>query len=93
MASGDTSATERTGAKPPERSTRARVVAAGILGGVLVLFAVLNSQTVKVHLVATTLHLPLIVVIAGCVALGFLIGWLMFRRRAARRAGPARPER
>jgi uncharacterized integral membrane protein len=67
-------------------------VAAGILGGLLVLFAVLNSQTVKVHLVATTLHLPLIVVIAGCVAVGFLIGWLMFRRRAARRSAPAKPQ-
>lgn len=61
-------------------------MAAGILGGLLVLFAVLNAQTVKVHLVATTLHLPLILVIAACVLVGFVIGWLVFRRRAARSA-------
>jgi uncharacterized integral membrane protein len=89
VASGDSSTTERR--RPgtdPERRTRARVVAAVILGGLLVLFAVLNSQTVKVHLVATTLHWPLIVVIAGCVLIGFAIGWLVFRRRAARGAAP-----
>lgn len=92
-ASGDTSTTTRQqGRTPAERKTRARVVAAAILGGLLVLFAVLNSQTAKVHLVATTLHLPLIVVIAGCVAIGFVIGWLVFRRRAAHSAAPGPPK-
>jgi uncharacterized integral membrane protein len=52
-----------------------------------VLFAVLNSQTVKVHFLATTAGLPLIVVIVLCGVIGFVIGWLTSRRRAARSAG------
>jgi uncharacterized integral membrane protein len=55
-----------------------------------VLFAVLNGQTVKVHLIATTVHLPLIVVIVVCGVIGAALGWLVFRRRAARSHAPGR---
>jgi uncharacterized integral membrane protein len=58
-----------------------------VLGGLLVLFAILNSQTVEVHLIATTVHMPLIVVIVVCGLIGAALGWLVFRRRAARSAG------
>jgi uncharacterized integral membrane protein len=52
------------------------------------LFAVLNSQTVSVHLILTTAHLPMIVVIALCAVIGVAVGWMIGRRRAARGAGP-----
>ena len=48
------------------------------------LLAVLNSQTVRVHLIFTTSHLPMVVVIVVCAALGAAGAWLVFRRRAAR---------
>lgn len=61
-----------------------RVVAAAVLGGLLVLFAVLNSQTVRVHWIVTTTHVPLIVVIAACGLIGAAIVWLFGRRRRRR---------
>ena len=56
------------------RRGRARVVAAAVLGALFALFAVLNSQSVRVHWLVTTTTLPLIVVIV----LGALIGALVY---------------
>jgi uncharacterized integral membrane protein len=58
----------------------ARTVAAAVLGAVLVLFAVLNSQDVRVHWLITTSTAPLIIVIALCGLVGFAAGWLVARR-------------
>jgi uncharacterized integral membrane protein len=69
-----------------DRKARARTIAAGLLGVLLTLFAVLNGQSVRVHLLVSTVSMPLIVVIAVCSLLGVLIGWIVARRRAARRA-------
>ena len=71
-----------------DRNTRARLIAAAILAAVVTLFAVLNSQTVSVHLILTTARLPMIVVIAGCAAIGVAVGWAIGRRRAGRGAEP-----
>jgi uncharacterized integral membrane protein len=86
-ASTDTTAAERnpTGGKP-DRKARARLLAAAILGGVLVLFAALNNQTVRVHWLFATTDLPLVVVIVLAGLLGFALGWLVARRRAAAKA-------
>jgi uncharacterized integral membrane protein len=67
-----------------ERDRRARAIAVAILGGLLVLFAVLNLQTVRIHLVVTTVHWPLILVIAVCGLIGAALSWLVLRRRAGR---------
>ena len=70
------------------RRASARMVAAIVLAVVLTLFAVLNSQRVRVHLIFGTTHLPMIVVIAICGLIGLAVGWLIGRRRAARGARP-----
>ena len=57
----------------PARRDRARVIAAAVLGAVFALFAVLNSQSVRVHWIVTTTSMPLIVVIV----LGGLVGALV----------------
>jgi uncharacterized integral membrane protein len=75
-------------ARAQNRKTNARIVAAAVLAVVLTLFAVLNSQRVRVHLIFTITHLPMIVVIAVCGLIGLAVGWLIGRRRAARGAYP-----
>jgi uncharacterized integral membrane protein len=60
----------------------ARMIAAGVLGAVLVVFAVLNSQDVRVHWLVTSSTAPLIIVIVICGAVGFAVGWLVSRRSA-----------
>src|SRR5262249_20291968 len=64
-----------------DRRTTARLVAAVFLGAVLTLFAVLNSQTVRVHWIVTTTDVPMIVVIVVAGLLGALVSWLIARRR------------
>ena len=64
-----------------ERKATARLLAALVLGGLLALFAVLNSQSVQIHWIVTTTHLPMIVVIVGCGLIGAIVSWLIARRR------------
>ena len=68
----------------PERKLTPRTVVAAVLGGLVVLFAVVNTQTVTIHWIVTTTDTPLIVVIAGCGLIGFAVGWLIARRAARR---------
>ena len=67
------------------RQLSPRVLAAGILTVLLVLFALFNLQTVRVHWIFATTHAPLVAVVGGCGVVGMVIGWLLTRRRAARR--------
>jgi uncharacterized integral membrane protein len=60
------------------------MVAAAVLGALLALFAALNSQTVRIHWIVTTSHVPLIVVILVCGLIGAAIAWLIAWRRRAR---------
>lgn len=69
-----------------QRDRRARTIAAAILGGLLVLFALLNLQTVRIHLIVTTVHWPLILVVVVCGLIGAAVAWLVFRKRTARAA-------
>jgi uncharacterized integral membrane protein len=85
---GQSSGDPNQGQAARDRKARARLVAAAILAAVVTLFAVLNSQTVSVHLILTTARLPMIVVIALCAVIGVAVGWMIGRRRAARGAGP-----
>jgi uncharacterized integral membrane protein len=59
------------------------MLAAAVLGALLALFAAFNSQTVRVHWIFTTTHVPLIVVIVACGLIGAAVMWLVGRRRRA----------
>jgi uncharacterized integral membrane protein len=60
-----------------------KMITAVVLAVLIALFAVVNSQTVTIHWIVTTSQTPLIVVIAGCGFVGFVVGWTFARRRAA----------
>jgi uncharacterized integral membrane protein len=47
----------------------------------LLLFAILNIDDVRVDFALDTVDAPLVLVIALCALLGFLIGWFIGRRR------------
>lgn len=64
-----------------DRRTHGRLLAAVALGALLALFAVLNSQSVRIHWIVTTTDVPMIVVIVGCGLIGALVTWLVMRRR------------
>ncbi len=57
------------------------LVVAGIL---LVLFFVLNFQTVQVSLIVAKVNMPLIVALAIAAVLGALVGWAVPRLRSSR---------
>jgi uncharacterized integral membrane protein len=77
--------TQTDPAVTPKRRLTPRTATAAVLVGLIVLFALFNSQTVTIHWIATTTQTPLIVVIAGCGLVGFAVGYLVARRRASRR--------
>jgi len=56
------------------------VVVISVLGILLLLFAVLNTDDVGVDFVADTVKAPLILVIFLSALLGFIIGWFVARR-------------
>jgi uncharacterized integral membrane protein len=76
--------TEATGRRKPDRSFEAKTLAALLLAGLLIAFAVANSQKVEVDFLVTTSDTPLVIVIAVAVLLGVVLGAL-FHRRSHRR--------
>ena len=66
----------------PKRSSRSRPIAALVLSGVGVLFAVLNVDEVDVNWILGTWSTPLILVIAVSMAIGAGLGFLVARRRS-----------
>jgi uncharacterized integral membrane protein len=52
-----------------------------VVGIVLILFAVLNTDDVGVDFIADTVSAPLILVIFLSALFGFVIGWLVRRHR------------
>lgn len=71
--------------QPARKQPSTRVIVVAVLGVLLGVFGVLNSQTVRIHWIVTTSNVPLIVVILGCGLIGFVVGWLLARHRAARK--------
>jgi uncharacterized integral membrane protein len=67
---------------------RNRQIAIAIIAGVAVLFALLNSQEVKVNWIVTSGKTPLILVIALAVGAGYLTAWLIGRRHKKSRDAP-----
>jgi len=66
-------------------STGSRIGAKQVIIGILVLvflvFAIANFEDAEVSLVFHTFTMPLVVVIVGSGAIGFLIGWFVGRNR------------
>ena len=66
-----------------------KMITAGVLVVLIVLFAIANRQTVTIHWwFITTTQTPMIVVIGGCGLVGFAVGWVFARRQAASRGAP-----
>ena len=70
-------------AKEVERSARSRPIAALLLGGLGVAFALVNTDEVDVNWLLGTWSTPLIVVIAVSMVIGAGLGFLAARRRAS----------
>lgn len=69
---------------PPSRRDQARTIGLVALGGLGVLFAVLNLDDVDVNWLLGTWSTPLIIVIAISFVLGAGVGLLAARRRSPR---------
>ena len=74
---GSTGTTKSSGS----RKDRSRLIAAAILGGLAVVFAVINRHEVKVNWLLGTWETPLIVVIGVSFLAGAAIGAFASRRR------------
>jgi uncharacterized integral membrane protein len=70
--------------KGPARKRRlrenTRLISVGVLAVVATVFAVVNLDEVKVHLLVSTPRIPLIIVIAICILIGAAMGWVVGRR-------------
>ena len=64
-----------------QRSISPKLVGIGILAVILIVFALLNTQDVRVHFIVRTVETPLILVIVVSALLGFVIGWFLARHR------------
>lgn len=85
-APGTTTAGAPPARAPAERRDRGRLIAAGIVGAVIAVFAVVNLDQVKVHWVFATARTPLILVIVLAFVLGMIVDRLAVRARRKRRA-------
>ena len=70
--------------RAPARRDQVKLIVAGVLGAMIVVFAVLNVDTVSVDWLFTTAETPLIVVIIVSFLAGGLVGALAFRRISSR---------
>ncbi len=73
-------AVDHTPEPKPPATRRPRAVASAVIGAVVAVFAVLNSQSVSVDWIGTTTKTPLIVVIVLSLMIGFAAGALYDRR-------------
>lgn len=73
--------------RPETRSRRdqGRLVVVCVVVALGVLFAALNTQTVKIHWIVTTTNSPLIVAMILMALLGFVAGFVTSHIRARRR--------
>jgi len=72
------------GRTPATRRERGRLIAAGVVGALVAVFAVLNLGDVKVHWLVATGRTPLIVVVALAFVLGMLVDRLVIRAKRKR---------
>ena len=69
-----------------ERRDRARLIAAGVIGALIAVFAIVNLDQVKVHWLITTGKTPLILVIGVAFLLGIVADRLAIRARRKRQS-------
>jgi uncharacterized integral membrane protein len=50
---------------------------------IVVVFALLNFQSVSMHWIVGTTHTPLIILVAGCLLIGLGVGYVVGRRTQA----------
>jgi uncharacterized integral membrane protein len=62
------------------------LIAAGIIGALIVVFAIVNLNQVKVHWIVTTGQTPLILVIGVAFLLGIVVDRLAIRVRRKRQS-------
>ncbi len=83
MSTGSTTSGGAGAPKPrPSRKAQARLLLSGAAIVLMIVFAVLNTDKVKVDWIVTTTQTPLIVVIIVSFVLGAIGGALLWRRRA-----------
>ena len=94
-----TSVSETAASSPPRpgrggrsRSEQVRLVVAGVLGGLAVAFALLNTGHVEVDWILGSWSTPLIVVIVVSLLVGVLLGFTLAKRRSGRAAARAPAE-
>lgn len=73
---------EETGPSKADRKERNRRIAAIVVGVLIVVFALVNTDKVKVSWIVTSTTTPLIVVIVVTFLLGLAGGYLLHGRRA-----------
>ena len=86
----DRASADRQAVGKPGRLNGARLIAAGIIGAVVAVFALLNFNDVKVHWIVTTGQTPLIVVIVVAFALGVVADRLVMLRAKRRQQRAAK---
>ena len=59
-------------------------IAVGLLVVLLIVFAVLNSQSVRMHWIVTTTDTPLFVILVLFAFIGLVIGYILGRRPRGR---------
>jgi len=74
----------RNARRSQKQGMGAKQVALVICAVLLFLFFVLNFQKVRVHLLITTVEMPLVIALAIAAALGWLLGWAVPRLRSDR---------
>jgi len=87
--SDDIDVGERTPPPQPPPSRRKqeisnKTIAAAMLGALVALFALLNSQQVTMHWIVTTTRTPLIVMLVVFLGIGAGIGYFLGRRGVGR---------
>jgi uncharacterized integral membrane protein len=75
---------EDAGSADSGRNINVKFIALGLLGAVLVLFALLNTHDVGVDWIFDTVSAPMILVIAVSAVIGFLMGFLVRGHYASR---------
>lgn len=68
------------GNEPTSRRMGAKQITVAVIAIILLVFALVNLEDVKIDFVATDVTAPLVLVIVICAALGFVIGWFVGRR-------------
>lgn len=72
---------QRRPGRTPRRGASPRVVVAGVVAVLALVFVLQNRDPVSVHLMTLTVSSPLWVLLVVMVGVGLLIGYVLVRRR------------